>query len=390
MPKTFLLVSCIFQTLALASSPHLLYHEKLEADASIAKRAHTKTKIRTTTTVSGAYAIVSPTYCPPSQPTGDVIEQSSVQFSKKNAGLRYQLYENDQYIFQDQHSGPLFLDLSDPNAIAISRNGNETLILHLNGTFEAFVSSCQAQVVGSWGDSAPPSGARFRKRQTSSSSFCSSNRKLCETAESVGISSSQGVTLGCGLIAGTAGAVLGGLTEIPGGAAIGKGVGTFLCTKGLGMIASKGCDHGSVCSDPDYREASKQCSSSEGMGHAVWCCSGDCLNSCSNMYNLCLDADSPSCPFDQVLFPGSSEGVDAGSGWCYQPFGIDACQWQQNNWHWDCCNCPSGYIPVQSANTCHIGDPEGYAEGPPAPPCVGCTSGKKLVGDSTNGYYCNY
>jgi len=143
----------------------------------------------------------------------------------------------------------------------------------------------------------------------------------------------------------------------------------------------------------NYVERSDNCSTSQGMGNAVYCCSGSCIDGtfignsgqCEYWLDLCLDLQGgpPSCSSSEVLIPGpDGNGVDSGDGNCW---GGGECQWQRNNWTWTCCDCPSGYVSITDG-TCDPGDGQ-IANDPPSFPCVGCEGGV-LAGDSMNGYYC--
>jgi hypothetical protein len=89
----------------------------------------------------------------------------------------------------------------------------------------------------------------------------------------------------------------------------------------------------------NYVEKSDNCSTSQGMGNAVYCCSGGCIDGtsignpgqCEYWLDLCLDLKGgpPSCSSNEVLIPRpDGNGVDSGDGNCW---GGDECQWQRNN-----------------------------------------------------------
>jgi hypothetical protein len=103
----------------------------------------------TTTTLTG-YVIVFPSSCPRSAPTGALIGQSDLTFSTDNNGLEYQQYPNSQFVIQDSTNGPFFVELSSTTTVTISDTDGDTLIIYANGTFEAFVGSCEIEIVGSW------------------------------------------------------------------------------------------------------------------------------------------------------------------------------------------------------------------------------------------------
>lgn len=144
-----------------------------------------------------------------------------------------------------------------------------------------------------------------------------------------------------------------------------------------------------------YFEASGDCSTGQGLGNAIYCCDGACIDGtsigkaglCDNWLNLCLDLEggAPTCSPQQVLTPGTDgNSINSGDGTCYSPGAAD-CQWQRHNWTWSCCNCPVGFISI-TGGACQAGT-TGVAQGPPALPCVGCLVGV-LGGDSSTGYYC--
>jgi hypothetical protein len=149
------------------------------------------------------------------------------------------------------------------------------------------------------------------------------------------------------------------------------------------------CTAATITAQATSVTASDACSTSQGLGTAIFCAcmygtSIDNPDQCLNWLTLCLDLQDgpPSCSSDQVLNPGSDVNwIDSGNGECWAD---SACQWQQQNWMWSCCNCPSGFISI-TGGVCPAGDP---TPGPPTLACVGCRSGEVLAGDATNGYYC--
>jgi hypothetical protein len=123
------------------------------------------------------------------------------------------------------------------------------------------------------------------------------------------------------------------------------------------------------------------CSSSETDGRAVFCCDGACIDGssigvpgqCQNWTDLCADAETtPQCGSDQVFLPGRPEynWVDSGDGACYLP-AIDDCNWQRNDWFWQCCACPENYTSTQGG-VCEDGAPFQN-------PCVACSDPDEVL-----------
>lgn len=319
------LLGCLLlQTQALDSlqySPN----EDAALGALVARRV-TRTKTRkttaTTTTTplpSGAYVIVSPTACPPAQPTGTLLEQNSALFSKKNK-LQYQYYSGSQYTFQATKKQPMFVDLSNPNAVAISINGDSTLILHTDGTFEAFVGGCALQIVGKWQndgtttDTASTSSTSLNRRQ-SNQIFCQGVNQLCGlvfdsligqfsiTEMCAATASVIGAEIGAGVgFAGSFGNPLIGIPATFVGARVGQLVGTGICIAGLQLLSDKVCDE-VVCAQPDYTTETEQCSQNLGVSNSVYCCNGDCYGGLCDYYDLCHDTQGgpPTCSDNSTL-----------------------------------------------------------------------------------------
>jgi hypothetical protein len=391
-------------------------------------------------TPTGRYVVVSPYSCPPSQPTGSLVGGSDATFSAQNGGLQVQEYPNSQFIIQDSDDGPFFIDLSSPDEVAISDNDGDTIVFHVDGTFEAFAGFCDVMIAGSWQSVNAKSRARAKRQILNG--LCIDGHSVCDSypllkmvitsaaetllCDSLGAGISTNIGTGIAFIGNLFGPAV-GLPATLVGAQLGRKLGPWLCDKALDLVADKLCEAASCSSSTTsltttiessittltttttatsttsttssdtatatYVPATDDCSTGEGLGTSVFCCSGSCADGssigvpglCENWDNLCLDlaGGPPSCSSDQVLKPGSATWIDSGDGNCW---GGNECQWQRNDWAWTCCDCPPGFISTTGGDC----DPGGgvEAEGPPLYPCVGCTSGEVLAGDATGGYYC--
>lgn len=87
-------------------------------------------------------------------------------------------------------------------------------------------------------------------------------------------------------------------------------------------------------------------------GESVFCCDGDCIDNtfigtpgaCQNWTDMCTDTSTPpQCSSTQMVKQNTFDWVDAGVGYCYLP-ALQECSWTKNNWTWECCDCPPGYI----------------------------------------------
>ena len=122
------------------------------------------------------------------------------------------------------------------------------------------------------------------------------------------------------------------------------------------------------------------------LGNSVFCCSGMCLDGthigdpgqCENWLDLCGDVDTPpSCLYNQVLSYGDPPTVDSGDGCCGAC--CCECQYQRNNWSWDCCDCPLGFVAVDV----------GRCDATANPACVGCQEPDQVLHyDADTGYSC--
>jgi hypothetical protein len=139
------------------------------------------------------------------------------------------------------------VDLSASSAVTISDADGDTLIIYANGTFEAFASACELEIVG---PALPASSSSKAKRdachlekQQSSSAFCNDVQAFCNSAISVFLESAAGSAL-CVAVGANVGAEIGGIgflgnvfgleVGIPTtllGVALSETIGNFLATK---------------------------------------------------------------------------------------------------------------------------------------------------------------
>jgi len=248
----------MFLCLLLAQLVHISSASRLEERFEFQKRQAPSSTI--------GYAILSPSSCPPSTPSGSLIGQSNDAFSEANEGLQYLQYPNSQFILQDNSSGPFFVDLSSSSSVAISDTAGNTLMIYANGTFQVFVGFCQLEIVGSWLAS-DSSGNRKRmaslERRRSWSEFthevetsiCSHIEAFCQSSIGNVITSYEAkslcnrISVGVGEIAGGAAGSL--LDEVLGpggtwgGAELGEELGALLapwiCQKILKWLYQKLC-----------------------------------------------------------------------------------------------------------------------------------------------------
>jgi hypothetical protein len=211
------------------------------------------------------YAIVSPSSCPPSTPSGSLIGQSDPTFSEANGGLQYLQYPNSQFIIKDASDGSFFVDFSSSSYVSVSDTDGDTLILYNNGTFQAFVGSCQVEIVGSWLTMNSNSNRkRMDKRNILSEVFsevCRGIHYFCDDPLGIGIAalaegefcSSIGSDVGASIggAIGSLGEALGPEVGIPAtivGESVGGIVGDVLCTHALAELGALLCKSCRTCS----------------------------------------------------------------------------------------------------------------------------------------------
>ena len=394
-----------------------------------AKRAKPKA-----TNTKQHYVIVSPSSCPPSQPSGTAIGQSDASLSAANSGLQYEEYPNSQLTVQDDEDGPFFIDLSDPNAIVIAASDGDTLVLYTDGTFSAYVGSCEYQIVSRW-HHGPLKLTSKAKKRSSMKEICNIIHSLCEHPLAIILAEAIDAKIGvCAKVGAMIGEDIGGRIGYVGflggpevglpatliGTVVGRKFGPVLCEKAVDLFIKEICDTVKTCPTPSssattsatptsstttsatatitadaiYVCPTDNCSDEQALGTAIFCCSGDCIDGssignpgqCLNWANVCRDQQSgpPSCSSNQVMEPGSSgwpNFVDSGDGNCWAG---DECQWQRNDWTWKCCDCPDGYISLTDGVCPDDEDPN---LNNPIFPCVGCDPGYVLAGDAPGGYY---
>jgi hypothetical protein len=291
----------------------------------------------------------------------------------------------------------------------MSINNNDTLILRTDGTFDAFMGACQLQVGGSWAheSNGTTTSSIEERRDLSLSSlidFCSLARKMCDkvledvlkksppakVCDRVAGRIGQRIGIGVGSLGDALGPEVGIPTTLLGGA-LGQYLGSQLCDKGIETLSDTVCDIG-TCEQADYEdEDSKGCSHGKGIGKAIFCCTGSCIDGssvgkaglCRHWLDPCEDLEqdtSSLCSSDQVLRFTGSDWIDSGDGKCW--INASDCRWQRQKWKWSCCSCRKGF--ERTSNTID----KCYDNNPPSP-CVGCTGkGQKLVGNGLVGYYC--
>lgn len=155
---------------------------------------------------------MSPTSCPSSGPTGALIGKSDTNFTNANGGFQYQQYPNSQLIIQNNGTGPIFVDLSQPDMVSMSDSEGDTLILYANGTFEAFAGNCELEIVGSWNASSVNGSSRAKRNELvthESSELCNAAQLYCNSKYSVFINGAAGSAV-CAFLGAEIGADVGG------------------------------------------------------------------------------------------------------------------------------------------------------------------------------------
>lgn len=113
------------------------------------------------------------------------------------------------------------------------------------------------------------------------------------------------------------------------------------------------------------------------FGESVFCCDGACIDNsrignpglCQNWTDMCADTSSPpQCSSTQMVKQNSFDWVDSGDGCCYF-CSIQDCLWQKNNWTWECCDCPPGYISAGG----------GVCDPPTSLGCVQCSESNEIL-----------
>ena len=131
--------------------------------------------------------------------------------------------------------------------------------------------------------------------------------------------------------------------------------------------------------DPSYVAPNGSCTSPSQVGKAIYCCDGACLDGtsifdktglCGSFANQCADTGSPGCSANQVFYGNGDTNFDPGLGDCYLP-ALHVCQWQQDKWAWQCCDCPPGYVSLND-DCANAGTRNEYE-------CFGCTSADETV-----------